>query len=588
MHRMFYLFHLFRSFLPLHNPIGFGAADFIGAGIAIVLAGLALGNRIITEHARRFAERTVLCMVALFILPIALRLAMAGVHPIPTPLGMDDFSFILLGDTLTHFRFSNPTHPMHQFFETLFVLQQPRYASIYPLGQGVAIAIGQMLFGNPWAGIALSTGAFCAACYWMLRGWITPGWALLGGVFAALQFGALSQWMNSFWGGAVPALAGCLVYGALPRVEESGRRRYAILLGAGIGIHAVSRPYETILVVLSVLLYCAPKFPKLVRAAPMILLSLLPALGLDLLQNRSVTGHWTTLPYMLSRAEYGVPSTFTWQPDPIPHDIQTPQQQLVYDGQKSAHDGQAALSFMARLASRVKFYRFFFLAPLYLALPAFLLRVREYRYAWILLTILIFALGTNLYPYFFSHYVAAIACLFVLVIVTSLERIGPQTAAILIFLCAAHFVFWYGLHFAGHQDFAHDMWQFETEDVITAGDPQGRNAIRDRLTSAPGKQLVFVRYGPNHVYQEWVYNRADIDAAPIVWARDLGGDQNETLRRYYPDRTVWLLQPDVRPPLLTPFFQLPPSPAMETVAPEPDEKGPKRPRTLRFEDIPNK
>jgi len=97
-----------------------------------------------------------------------------------------------------------------------------------------------------------------------------------------------------------------------------------------------------------------------------------------------------------------------------------------------------------------------------------------------------------------------------------------------------------------------------------------------------------VRYGPNHVYQEWVYNRADIDAAPIVWARDLGGDQNETLRRYYPDRTVWLLQPDVRPPLLTPFFQLPPSPAMETVAPEPDEKGPKRPRTLRFEDIPNK
>jgi hypothetical protein len=320
----------------------------------------------------------------------------------------------------------------------------------------------------------------------------------------------------------------------------------------------------------------------------MILLSLLPALGLDLLQNRSVTGHWTTLPYMLSRAEYGVPSTFTWQSDPIPHDIQTPQQQLVYDGQKSAHDEQAKLSFMARLASRVKFYRFFFLAPLYLALPAFLLRLREYRYSWILVTILIFALGTNLYPYFFSHYVAAIACLFVLVIMASLERIGPQTAAILIFLCAAHFVFWYGLHFAGHQDFAHDMWQFETEDVITAGDPQGRNAIRDRLMSAPGKQLVFVRYGPNHVYQEWVYNRADIDAAPIVWARDLGGDQNGTLRSYYPDRTVWLLQPDVRPPLLTPFFQLPPSPAMETVAPEPDEKGPKKPRPLRFEDIPNK
>jgi hypothetical protein len=253
------------------------------------------------------------------------------------------------------------------------------------------------------------------------------------------------------------------------------------------------------------------------------------------------------------------------------------------------------MSFMGRLASRLKFYRFFFLAPLYLALPAFLLRLREYRYLWILSTILIFALGTNLYPYFFSHYVAAIACLFVLVIVTSLEKIasletiGPEAASILMLVCAAHFVFWYGLHFAGNQDFAHDMWQFETEDVITAGDPQGRVAIHDRLISAPGAQLVFVRYGPAHVFEEWVYNRADIDSSRIVWARDLGGDENEKLRHYYPGRTAWLLQPDVHPPLLTPYIPLPASPAMETVAPEPAVKDPKRPKPpLRFEDVPDK
>jgi hypothetical protein len=123
--------------------------------------------------------------------------------------------------------------------------------------------------------------------------------------------------------------------------------------------------------------------------------------------------------------------------------------------------------------------------------------------------------------------------------------------------------------------------------VITAGDPQGRLAIRDRLMSAPGEQLVFVRYGPGHVYQEWVYNRADIDSSSVVWARDLGGDENEKLRRYYPHRTAWLLQPDVRPPLLTPYFALPASPSMETVVPEPAAKDPKNPRPrLRFEDIP--
>ena len=32
-----FLFHLFRSFLPLHNPIGFGASDFIELALAAML-----------------------------------------------------------------------------------------------------------------------------------------------------------------------------------------------------------------------------------------------------------------------------------------------------------------------------------------------------------------------------------------------------------------------------------------------------------------------------------------------------------------------------------------------------------------------
>jgi len=50
-----------------------------------------------------------------------------------------------------------------------------------------------------------------------------------------------------------------------------------------------------------------------------------------------------------------------------------------------------------------------------------------------------------------------------------------------------------------------------------------------------------------------VYNAADIASARIIWARDLGDAENARLRGHFPDRTVWLLEPDARPPRLTPY-----------------------------------
>src|SRR5580704_4912586 len=184
-----FLFDLFRSFLPLHNPLGFGASDFVEFALIALVVGLVLARGAIEPAALRFAERTGWCMLLLFALPIALRLALVAHFPIPMPGGADDYGYILLADTLRHFHLANPAHPMHRFFETVFVLQQPAYSSIYSPGQGLVLALGWDLFGHPWAGVALGVAAFCALSYWMLRGWTTPEWALAGGPRAVCGFG---------------------------------------------------------------------------------------------------------------------------------------------------------------------------------------------------------------------------------------------------------------------------------------------------------------------------------------------------------------------------------------------------------------
>src|SRR5215831_17490036 len=271
--------------------------------------------------------RRFLAMASLFCGVIGVRVLLLPLLPVPTPGIHDEFSYLLMADTFAHGRLANPPHPMWMSFETFHVNWFPTYSSMYPPAQGAVLALGQLL-GTPWLGVLLSAAAMCAAIYWMLCVWMPSRWAFLAGILVALKLGLTSYWMNSYWGGAIAAIGGALVLGALDRLFKRARPGDALTLGAGIAILANSRPYEG-------LVFCLPavflflqwlwrkrknrengKIPWARVIAPLsaVLLFTMAFMGY---YNWRLTGNALLFPHTLNERAYESVPPFFWQ-TPLP------------------------------------------------------------------------------------------------------------------------------------------------------------------------------------------------------------------------------------------------------------------------------
>jgi hypothetical protein len=83
--------------------------------------------------------------------------------------------------------------------------------------------------------------------------------------------------------------------------------------------------------------------------------------------------------------------------------------------------------------------------------------------------------------------------------------------------------------------------QIQSKNVQVA---QKESIERKLLKNQPGQHVIFVSYaGLRSPHDEWIYNPANIDAAPVIWALDLGQTENEKLRRHYSERSFWRFKP---------------------------------------------
>jgi hypothetical protein len=509
----------------------------------------------------RLAQRPALSLLVVGVLAFLIPAVLTLCGSIPQPRIQDEFSYLLAADTFVHGRLTNPTHPCWVHFESMHIIHQPSYASKYAPAQALVLALGQVVGGHPVVGVWFTVTMASVAVCWMLRGWVRPRWALLGGLLAALHPVVLS-WGQSYWGGAIPLCGGALVLGALPRLLARPRVRDSLWCGLGMVFLANSRPFEGF--VLSLLVLAALFTASLRRGSikPAVLLGrgLTPA-GIVLAlaaggmgyYNQRVTGHAVRMPYMVHEATYGLAPLFLWQaPRTEPPVYRHQELRDLHAGwEMSFYQDQRTLSgFLSGVGRKlaVLFQTGFPLPVLLLPLGAapWLPRGRWLR--WALWIGGLFILALLSVPWIQTHYAAPIFGLFLLVLVQCLRslRLWRQPGRPIGLCLGRALVLLYALSALSFG------LQFTRES--SQGWHMDRARIQSQLTEQGGRHLVLVRYPPGHsAHEEWVYNAAEIDDAAVVWAREMQPEQNRELLTYFQDRTVWLLEPNGDAPRLVPY-----------------------------------
>jgi hypothetical protein len=462
----------------------------------------------------------------------------------------DEFSYLLAADTLAHGRLANPPLPLWKHFETFHVIQQPCYASKYPPGQGLILALGQII-AHPIVGVWLSSALACAAITWMLMAWLPARWGLLGGLLASMHPEVLI-WSQRYWGGSLTLAGGALALGGFRRVVRKPCVSNAALMTIGIAVTVVCRPYEGGVMTLILLAALASLAGVRTSLSPKVALPIMIGLGTTAAwmayYNLRVTGSALRMPYQVHSAAYMAAPIFVWQsPPPLPvynhaeiRDFHTGWEYRGYARQQTP--GGLVTGILERTWRLIRSQlRLWFLSLSLVALPWALKRdpwMRRAVWIWAIFTAALLQVNWT-----FFHYAAPVFPLFFFAVMQSMRHLrlwrwrGKPAGLFLargsVILCAVSLI-------QTWRDIASqypDHWWNQREQIIR------------QVRELGGRHLIVVRCAPGIAtapgFRDWARNLADLEGPEIVWARDMGTAQNQPLLDHYNDRHAWLL--DVAP-----------------------------------------
>ncbi len=515
----------------------------------------------------------------------------------------DEFSYLLASDTFASGRLANPSSLLWRFFETEHVLMIPAYISKYPPGQGLVLALGQVL-GHPLIGVILSTMLLVPAAIWMARAWMPRHWAFICGLLVATHPGILAWWGNTYWGGSAAALGGMLLFGSVARlVKKPLCPRYSLIAGIGLVILANTRPFEGLVVSLPATLWLgwgclvkpvlraqshgaltpgpcngpgaesktAPSRSRLVwdnlnKSAWLVGLPIMAVLlvaGLWMaLYNFRTTGSPATFAYQAHGEQYSTAPTFIFESKHEPPQYNNRKLEDFYGHweRRKAKRYTKNQQILSRSFEKLIVYLGFYIFPA-MAIPLVLMLIkkkfqliktidwtlglRDDAIGFSLATIGVVLLASGFVIWFHPHYIAPATGLFFLLIVSALRRtwvIGKNHGlgkALVFVVLGANLVTFITVPLTMSVAFA------DRKEMQWSLD---REQIINRLNDEPGKHLVLERHGRRYTpHEEWIQNTANIDRQNIIWARELDARKAQQLINAYPDRKVWLLD-NFRPP----------------------------------------